>query len=65
MIHIKSTCTFSAFSHVFIHFYKQVAIVDRELVMLSHEREEKSRRLNLKRMQHVSTLQQLSKSLSV
>ena len=38
-----------------------MAVVDRELEALGEEREEKSRRLNLKRMQHISTLQQLSK----
>ena len=37
-----------------------MAAVDRELAILGEERQEKSRRLNLKRMQHVSTLQQLS-----
>ena len=38
-----------------------MAIVDREMAALGEERAEKSKRLNLKRMQHVSTLQQLSK----
>ena len=41
----------------------QMAVVDRELEALGEEREEKSRRLNLKRMQHISTLQQLSNFL--
>ena len=44
---------------IFISFF-QMAVVDRELEALGEEREEKSRRLNLKRMQHISTLQQLS-----
>jgi len=39
---------------------EEMAVVDRELEALGEEREEKSRRLNLKRMQHISTLQQLS-----
>ena len=39
-----------------------MASVDREMAALGEERAEKSKRLNLKRMQHVSTLQQLSKS---
>ena len=38
-----------------------MANVDREMAALGEERAEKSKRLNLKRMQHVSTLQQLSK----
>ena len=38
-----------------------MASVDREMAALGEERAEKSKRLNLKRMQHVSTLQQLSK----
>ena len=37
-----------------------MANVDREMAALGEERAEKSKRLNLKRMQHVSTLQQLS-----
>ena len=40
-----------------------MANVDREMAALGEERAEKSKRLNLKRMQHVSTLQQLSKFL--
>ena len=47
--------------HTFSLLSFQMAAVDRELANLSEERQEKSRRLNLKRMQHVSTLQQLSK----
>ena len=46
----------------FLIFF-QMAVVDRELEALGEEREEKSRRLNLKRMQHISTLQQLSNFL--
>ena len=40
--------------------FLQMANVDREMAALGEERAEKSKRLNLKRMQHVSTLQQLS-----
>ena len=40
----------------------QVAVVDRELGILGEEREQNSRRLNLKRAQHVTTLQQLGES---
>ena len=40
----------------------QVAVVDRELGILGEEREQNSRRLNLKRVQHVTTLQQLGEN---
>jgi hypothetical protein len=41
--------------------FLQVAVVDRELGILGEEREQNSRKLNLKRVQHVTTLQQLGK----
>ena len=59
-----------SFSHFIFHVrrhlyliipFLQMANVDREMAALGEERAEKSKRLNLKRMQHVSTLQQLSK----
>jgi hypothetical protein len=46
---------YSQYNQIFI----QVAQVDRELGLLGDEREAKSRKLNQKRVQHVSTLQQL------
>jgi hypothetical protein len=47
---------------IFTHFFlSQVAVVDRELGILGEEREQNSRKLNLKRVQHVTTLQQLGK----
>lgn len=49
--------------HIFFSLDFQVAQVDRELGLLGDEREAKSRKLNQKRVQHVSTLQQLGMNI--
>lgn len=41
----------------------QVSLVDKELANLAQEREENARRLNTKRANHITTLQQLGMAL--